>query len=131
MRTTPRAGCVREIAEETGLSESDLVLSELRDSVLSQKGTEIRQQFGDTGQTRPYDLGGTSEGTRLWDPHGDIVVRQSPYTHTCMRHQYFKDEASRSEVLAGVASTAGQRQWVVGTPLQDWACPIPQQTAVG
>jgi len=62
----PRAACLRELQEETGLRETDVDNLQLRYILLRRKDEEIRQQFIYWGQARTRDVRSSDEGELHW-----------------------------------------------------------------
>ncbi|CAM3636883.1 NUDIX domain-containing protein [Marinicrinis lubricantis] len=62
----PRGACIREIYEESGLEESDLIDFRLRYVLLRQKEDEIRIQYVFFGRTRRFEVVASDEGNLYW-----------------------------------------------------------------
>lgn len=75
----PRAACLREVEEETGLRPEDIEGLELRYILLRLNGTDLRQQFVYVGRSKRRDVATTEEGELHWIPREEILHRDIPY----------------------------------------------------
>lgn len=83
----PRAACLREIEEETGLSASDISELRLQYVLIRLRENEIRQQFVYIGHANRRNVGETDEGELHWIPRDRILDRNIPYVyHELLRH---------------------------------------------
>ena len=69
----PRKACIREIYEESGLNEDDIVDLKLRYILIRIKENEIRQQFVYMGKTQCEELVESDEGELLWIDQDDLM----------------------------------------------------------
>ncbi|WP_068774159.1 NUDIX domain-containing protein [Paenibacillus sp. FJAT-26967] len=75
----PRAACLREIEEETGIAGHEISGLRLQYILMRLKEQEIRQQFIYVGQTDITPRITTAEGDLHWIPHHEIMNRNLPF----------------------------------------------------
>lgn len=75
----PRAACLREIEEETGLKPDEINGLRLQYIIIRLNGREIRQQFIYVGETTRRSVGPTDEGQLHWIPRDDVLNRDLPF----------------------------------------------------
>ncbi|WP_409341642.1 NUDIX domain-containing protein [Paenibacillus sp. MBLB4367] len=90
----PRAACLREIEEETGLSAGDIPHLKLQYVLIRLNGNEIRQQFVYIGQTNRRDVGTTDEGELHWIPRERIFGREIPFVFRELLNHYLTNGPS-------------------------------------
>jgi 8-oxo-dGTP diphosphatase len=114
----PRAACLREIEEETGLPESDIRDLTLRYILIRLRGSEVRQQFVYFGRTAGRALGETTEGELHWIPLEQVSDRNIPYIYRAVLEHYFRNGPAPHVWVA----TAGQEDTdAKGSPAMHWA----------
>ncbi len=70
----PYTACVREIREETGITEEDILYLEPRYITINRKDNEVRIAFYFFGKmARKVSLSETDEGILQWIPKSDIL----------------------------------------------------------
>lgn len=105
----PKACVLRELFEETGITESDIVNIKLKYITLRLKNQEVRQNyyFFAELQNKKIQLGECDEGTLEWVSMKDIMDRDMPFTaKECLRH-YFSVGENNDKVYAGIAADSG------------------------
>lgn len=75
----PRAACLREIEEETGLQPHEINGLRLQYILIRLNGQEVRQQFFYIGETARRDVGPTDEGELHWIPRSSVLNRDLPF----------------------------------------------------
>ncbi len=90
----PRAACLREIKEETGIEESEITDLKLRYVLIRLNKNEIRQQFFYVGATDSDPRVATDEGELHWIPKADILNRPLPFIFRSLLEHYFAYEHS-------------------------------------
>src|SRR5690606_17554861 len=69
----PRKACIREIYEESGISEEQLLDLNLRYILIRMKEDEIRQQFVYIGKTNCEKLRESDEGQLFWVDQDELI----------------------------------------------------------
>ncbi len=85
----PRACALRELQEETGLTEESLEELRLRYITLRMKNGEIRQNYYFFAGLKPGAAvrGTCDEGRLEWVPYDSVLKREMPFTaKTVLRH---------------------------------------------
>ncbi|PZE19984.1 NUDIX domain-containing protein [Paenibacillus xerothermodurans] len=98
----PRSACLREIYEETGWREEEIIDLKLQYILIRLNQQEIRQQFVYTAAAARRDVVQTAEGVLHWIPKTEVFQRQIPFIfHSLLKH-YFQHGPS-SCVWVGTA----------------------------
>ncbi|WP_238322922.1 NUDIX domain-containing protein [Gorillibacterium massiliense] len=89
---TPLKAILREIQEETGLTEQDLTGLRMQYILVRRKDDEIRQQFFYVGETLRRDVGLTEEGELHWIPQEEVLheERSIPFVYRALLAHYFE-----------------------------------------
>ncbi|WP_438444307.1 NUDIX domain-containing protein [Gorillibacterium sp. sgz5001074] len=90
----PRAACLREVEEETGLRPEEIRDLELKYILLRLNGTDLRQQFVYTGRTDRRDVATTEEGELHWIPKEEILNRDLPFVFRSLLAHWLSEEPS-------------------------------------
>ncbi|TBL81617.1 NUDIX domain-containing protein [Paenibacillus thalictri] len=98
----PKAACLREIAEETGLEPDQLLHLKLQYILLRLNQNEVRQQFIYTGETTSRTLSQTDEGELFWIPREQVLDREIPFIFRSLLEHYFANGPS-AHVWVGTA----------------------------
>jgi len=118
----PRAACMREVFEETGLTEGDIAELELRYVLLRLNGAEIRQQFFYIGRTNCDPRVATSEGELHWVARAEVLNRPLPFIfRMLLEHHLSHGVAPGGHPWVGTAGLNGldHAPGVLWTPLVD------------
>ncbi|MCR8644129.1 NUDIX hydrolase [Paenibacillus sp. N1-5-1-14] len=91
---TPRTACLREIEEETGILEHEILNMELHYILMRLFDGELRQQFFYTATTKVNPRITTDEGELHWIPRSEILDRDLPFIFRMMLEHYLSDETS-------------------------------------
>ncbi|MCR8629576.1 NUDIX domain-containing protein [Paenibacillus radicis (ex Xue et al. 2023)] len=86
----PRATCLREIYEETGLCESEISDLRLRYILIRINQQEVRQQFIYSGHAARRDVLQTDEGVLHWIPREEVLNREIPFIFHCLLEHYLQ-----------------------------------------
>lgn len=87
----PLTTCLREVQEETGLHETELLNLRLQYILIRLNQQEIRQQFIYTAETTRRNIVQTNEGILHWIPQEQVLNREIPFIfHTLLAH-YFEN----------------------------------------
>lgn len=85
----PKACVLRELYEEIGLKEEDLVDLKLRYITLRSKNQEIRQNYYFfAGLKAPDQLLTSNEGQLHWIKDSEVMTLEMPFTAKCMIEHY-------------------------------------------
>ncbi len=116
----PRAACLREIWEETGLTEEDLVSLDLRYITLRRQGSEIRLLYTYIGQAKSFAYTDqTDEGTMHWIRKEDVLSRELSFAHRRVLEHYLSHGEER-QVMAGSIHLRDGQPVLEWTPVADW-----------
>lgn len=120
--STPDSACLREIAEETGITSKDLAELSLRYILLRQRATEIRQQYVYFGVSRTRRVRTTSEGELHWVPETELFDRELVPTTRLLLEHYMRNRSAEPDVIwVGVLDGADPRSPAVSwSRLRDW-----------
>jgi len=116
----PRAACLREIEEETGLTENDLVSLDLRYIALRRQGNEIRLLYTYIGYAKTFAYTDrTDEGTLHWIKREDVLDREWSFAHR-RALSHFMDHETERRVMAGAIHLVDHEPVLEWTPVSDW-----------
>ena len=99
---TPKVSCVREIQEETGLTEDKLSNLCARYITVRRKKDEIRIQHIFCGRSNSYDVVDSDEGELVWIPEKEILSLEMSYTNKAMLKHYLKIGMNDNLLYLGV-----------------------------
>ncbi len=105
----PKACVLRELFEETGITENDIGTVELKYVTLRMKNNEIRQNYYYFTELRntEIDINECDEGTLEWVNMDGVLDREMPFTaKECLKH-YLSIGKDNNKLYAGVASENG------------------------
>ena len=113
-----RACALRELREETGLTERDLTNLRMRYVTLRQKNGEIRQNYYFFAELAPgaKEPASCSEGRLEWVKYGELLSRKMPHTAYYMLKHYLETGRHTHTLYAGATVEDG----VVFTPLEEF-----------
>ncbi len=105
----PKACVLRELFEETGITEGDIGSVKLKYITLRMKSDEIRQNyyyFTKLLNTK-VDISLCNEGILAWVDIDRILDKEMPFTaKECLRH-YLSSGKDNDKLYAGVATNSG------------------------
>jgi 8-oxo-dGTP diphosphatase len=96
----PKHACVREIYEESGIDEFEVMDLKLRYILLRIKENEIRQQYVYFGSTAKEDLLASEEGELFWVSIDEIMNLHLSIINKYMIEHYLENQ-DREEILVG------------------------------
>lgn len=105
----PKACALRELFEETGITESDIEDIKLKYITLRMKNNEIRQNYYYFTNLRneEIDISECNEGRLEWVDIDEVLDRKMPFTaKECLKH-YLAIGKDYHKVYAGVATSRG------------------------
>jgi len=113
-----RACVLREMREEIGLAEDDLIDMRMRYVTLRLKNEEIRENYYFFAELRPgAEIAGTcGEGSLEWADINSVLQRKMPHTAWYMLEHYLKEGRYTDLLYGGVTTEKG----VAFTPLQEF-----------
>ncbi len=113
-----RACVLREMREEIGLSQDDLLDMKMRYVTLRLKGGEIRENYYFFAQLRPgvQIRENCGEGRLEWADLDTVLERKMPHTAWHMLAHYLKEGRNTELLYGGVTTENG----VVFTPLEEF-----------
>jgi 8-oxo-dGTP diphosphatase len=86
----PELSCMREITEETGITEDQIENLQLRYILLRQTGMEIRQHYIFIGESKTRNMAHCTEGELHWIRFGEIMNREMSLTLRLMLKHYIE-----------------------------------------
>ncbi|MBP1996784.1 NUDIX domain-containing protein [Paenibacillus eucommiae] len=86
----PRAACLREIDEETGITNTEITGLHMQYVLIRLNKNEVRQQFFYIGRTDKNPTRETDEGELHWIARDEILNRPLPYIFRCLLEHYFQ-----------------------------------------
>lgn len=113
-----RACVLRELGEETGLTENDLTGLAMRYCCMRSKNGEIRQNYYFFAELKPEARlpDSCSEGRLSWVPYGELLKKPMPHTAYYTIKHYLETGRHTSVLYAGATVEDG----VVFTPLMEF-----------
>lgn len=116
----PRTACLREIQEETGLTEDDLVSLDLRYIVLRRQESEIRVLYTFIGIAKTFAYEDkTDEGMLYWIRKEDVLDREWSFAHGRVLEHYM-GHGEKNRVMAGAIHLIDDTPVLEWTPIDDW-----------
>ena len=121
----PMAACLREIAEETGITQDKIEGLTLRYLLMRHRGNTISQSyifFGSTDAEPSPDCLESYEGSLHWVRQEEVLTRTFSATHHAMLRRYFaqtpEERAAEGFVVGTAENNAGSIQ--VRWSVLDW-----------
>jgi 8-oxo-dGTP diphosphatase len=116
----PQAACLREIREETGLTDRHLINLSLRYIVHRRRDNEIRTQYVYFGSATEERVGRTDEGELCWVPFDRITdLDVSDTTRFTLEH-YTARGSQTDCVYVGAVGVHDGKPVISWTVLRDW-----------
>ena len=113
----PKACVLRELYEETGLTESDIDNLTLRYVTLRMKDSEIRQNYYFFSELKNPNVQITNnEGNLEWADFDKVMILDMPFTAKYVVEHYIKTGRLTSALYCGAANENG----VIFTELHDF-----------
>jgi 8-oxo-dGTP diphosphatase len=105
----PRHACFREIYEESGIDESEVMDLKLRYILFRIKENEIRQQFVYFGSTAKKDLLVSEEGELFWISIDEIMNLNLSRINKYMIEHYLENQ-EREEIIVGTITINDEQE---------------------
>ncbi len=105
----PKACVLRELYEETGITESDIGSVKLKYITLRRKNNEIRQNYYyfTTLQNKEIDISKCNEGSLKWFDMDEVLDKEMPFSAKESLKHYFSVGKDDDKLYAGVAIDSG------------------------
>lgn len=117
--STPKEACLREIEEETGLTDSDLSGLELRYIIIRIKDAEIRIQYVYFSSVKHFVIKESEEGNLLWVDVNKIAgLNMTATTQFILEH--YSNNGNSPHVYVGTMRSAGSDPAITWAVLDDW-----------
>ncbi|MDR2687329.1 MAG: NUDIX hydrolase [Oscillospiraceae bacterium] len=116
---TPRAACLREIEEETGITAGEIRNLRLRYIVMRRAGDYIRQNYVYFGETDAEPSIATVEGTVHWVPESQLLDRKYSATFRAMLEHYLRTP-DPARVVVGAAGNDNGKCRMVWAAIEDF-----------
>jgi 8-oxo-dGTP diphosphatase len=109
----PMTACLRELREETGLTESDIEGLHLRYILFRRKGEEVRQQFVYFGAARTREIISSDEGELYWIRQDELLDLDMSHVIKHMLAHYYQYPGMQSITIGAVTVEDGdiRMQW--------------------
>ncbi|HBS44500.1 MAG TPA: hypothetical protein DEA91_08680 [Paenibacillus sp.] len=117
--SNPSEACLREVEEETGLTNDDLTDLELRYIILRIKETEIRIQYVYFSNAKHLAVRESEEGKLLWVDMGLVNNFNVTATTKYIIEHYSKNENS-SNIYVGTMKSVESEPEITWALLKDW-----------
>jgi 8-oxo-dGTP diphosphatase len=115
----PRVTCLREIYEETGFQDTEILDLRLQYILIRVNQMEVRQQFIYTGFTTRRDVLQTDEGVLHWIPREQVLQREIPFIFHRLLEHYLKNGSSPHIWVGTAGFTDAAEPTVHWTALRD------------
>lgn len=116
----PETACLREIYEETGLTNSQLSELRLKYILLRQSKDEIRVQYVYFAKTTTRQVKPSEEGDLYWINRDELFERDFSATTVFVLKHYLVYEDSITEVLVGTVREEHIKPVINWSILKDW-----------
>ncbi len=105
----PKQCVLREMEEELGLRESDIVGLKLRYVTIRLKNGEIRQNYYFFARLKEKRELTSTEGILRWIPYEEVPSLEMPASAKCMILHYLQEGRYTDQLYAGITEPGGAR----------------------
>lgn len=117
----PRSACLREICEETSISENNILDLKLRYIILRRSKDEIRISYVYFGQTNVREFKNTDEGELFWISKNELFSRKfSIMNEMVLKHYLGSVDKVNQEVMVGTLNSVDGQPVMNWSAVQDW-----------
>lgn len=116
----PFAACLREIQEETGITQAHIQNLTLRYIVIRQAGQVIRQSYLYFGETDTKTITATQEGALHWIPESALLERTFTQTFEAVLRHYVTMPEEQGRVILGAAENHDGHLFMRWSVLEDY-----------
>jgi 8-oxo-dGTP diphosphatase len=117
---SPQIACLREICEETGIRESDIIDFRLKYIILRRSKNEIRINYIYFGNSKKREVIDTDEGKLYWVAKSELLNREFTDTIRITLTHYLELGDKVNDVLVGVVKCENNKPFMNWSLLQDW-----------
>jgi len=111
--TTPKAACLREIEEETGLSGNQLTNIKEKYITIRRKHDEIRFQHIFVCHTESHEVIDSDEGKLAWIPEEKLLGLEMSITNRMVLKHYFSSDRDTDDLFMGIVDASESKLvWV-------------------
>jgi 8-oxo-dGTP diphosphatase len=115
----PRAACLREVWEESGITAEQIRDLTLRYIIIRRYRDTIRQTYVYFGETNAEAVDKTDEGKLSWIPESELLNRTYTVTFAAMLEHY-RTMPDSGRVIVGVAVNNGGKCRMVWSAIEDF-----------
>ena len=115
----PRAACLREIKEETGIEAGQIRNLQLRYIIVRRRGDCVSHSYVYFGETDAEPSITTDEGTVHWAPESELLDRKLSATFRAMLEHYLR-MPDPGHVIVGCAENDNETCRMVWAKLEDF-----------
>lgn len=116
---SPYEACVREIFEESGITESELTNMALRYILIRRKDKEIRQQYVFFAQTSRQETVSSDEGELFWVDEDQVLNQTFSRIVKSMLEHYFLHRDHKEIVIGAITVQENEEPVVQWMELKD------------
>lgn len=116
----PYSACVREVKEETGISNKNIEELRLRYIIIRKHKDVIRQSYIYFGKVNTKSFMDTDEGTLYWIPKEELKYKQYTSTYTKMMKHYLSSDADDRNIFVGIAESVDGKLKMCWSKVEDF-----------
>ncbi|MDR0999557.1 MAG: NUDIX domain-containing protein [Clostridiales bacterium] len=116
----PIKTCLREIKEETGITEDHIFNLKLRYVIIRRYKETIRQNYIYFGETDKKESVDTEEGTLHWISEKDLLNREYTKTYMEMMKHYIDTPDPEERIIVGISGKGNNKLRMSWTILEDF-----------
>jgi 8-oxo-dGTP diphosphatase len=116
----PYSACVREIKEETGITNNNIENLKLRYIIIRKHKDVIRQSYIYFGKVNTKSFMNTDEGTLYWIAKEELKRKHYTSTYTKMIEHYLSSDADDNNIFIGVAESVDGKLEMCWSEVEDF-----------